>query len=141
GGSMERAAKDVHLTPSAFTRRIQRLETELGVAVLDRRFRPPKLTAAGLEVLERTRGIFASLSELKAAVAGQAPPAGPFRIGLSHALPLPEVAESIIELGDEFSLVRPHVGNDISARLLARLQHGELDGAIVVLPAASPLPT
>jgi len=138
---MERAAKEVHLTPSAFTRRIQRLESELGVALLDRHFKPPRLTPAGLEVLERSRGILASLSELKAAVAGKAPPTGPFRVGLSHALSLPEVAEAIIELGSEFPLLRPNVGSDISARLLARLRQGELDGALVVLPVTSPFPT
>ena len=45
-GSMERAASDLYLTPSAFTRRIQRLEDELGVVLLDRHFKPPKLNQA-----------------------------------------------------------------------------------------------
>ena len=37
-GSMERAANDLYLTPSALTRRIQRLEIELEVVLLDRHF-------------------------------------------------------------------------------------------------------
>ena len=41
-GSMERAASHLHLTPSALTRRIQRLEVELDVVLLDRHFKPPE---------------------------------------------------------------------------------------------------
>jgi len=55
GRSMERAARGLRLTPSAFSRRIQRLEGKLGSTLLDRHFKPPRLTPAGLEVLERSR--------------------------------------------------------------------------------------
>ncbi|MGO9842919.1 MAG: LysR family transcriptional regulator, partial [Candidatus Acidiferrales bacterium] len=73
-GSMERAANDLYLTPSAFTRRIQRLEDELGVVLLDRHFKPPKLTQAGFEVLDKSRAILSSLSELKASTSGNTAP-------------------------------------------------------------------
>jgi len=139
-GSMERAANDLYLTPSAFTRRIQRLELELGVALLDRHFKPPKLTQAGFEVLEKSRAILASLSNLKTSTSGTTIPVGPFRLGLSHALARPEISKVIIDLGKQFPLLQPSIGNDISCQLLARLRLGELDGALVVLPTEVALP-
>src|ERR1700691_328494 len=131
---MERAANDLYLTPSAFTRRIQRLELELGVVLLDRHFKPPKLTQAGFEVLEKSRAILASLSNLKTSASGTTIPVGRFRLGLSHALARPEISKVIIALGKQFPLLQPSIGNDISCQLLARLRLGELDGALVVLP-------
>jgi len=137
---MERAANDLYVTPSALTRRIQRLEVELGVVLLDRHFKPPKLTQAGFEVLERSRAILSSVSDLKASTSGNTSPVGPFRLGLSHALARPEISKVIIELGKQFPLLQPSICNDVSCRLLARLHLGELDGALVVLPMDTALP-
>ena len=139
-GSMDRAARGLYLTPSAFSRRIQRLESELGVVLLDRHFKPPKLTQAGFEVLERSRAILSSVGDLKASAAGDTSPAGPFRLGLSYALALPEISKAILQLGRRFPLLQPSLCNDTSPQLLARLHLGELDGALVVLPMETPLP-
>src|SRR6204780_341298 len=137
---MERAANDLYLTPSALTRRIQRLELELGAVLLDRHFKPPKLTRAGFEVLEKSRAILTSLSDLKTSTSGAAIPVGPFRLGLSHALARAEISNVIFELGKQFPLLQPSIGNDVSSRLLERLRLGELDGALVVLPTEKILP-
>jgi len=139
-GSMERAANDLYLTPSALTRRIQRLEVALGVVLLDRHFKPPKLTQAGFEVLQKSRAILSSLSDLKVSTSGNTPPIGPFRLGLSHALAQPDISKVIVELGKQFPLLQPSICNDISSQLLARLHGGELDGALVVLPIETALP-
>lgn len=137
---MERAAIDLCLTPSALTRRIQRLEVELGVVLLDRHFKPPKLTQAGFDVLEKSRAILSSLSDLRASTSGNPTPIGPFRLGLSHALARPEISKVIIDLGKQFPLLQPSICNDVSRQLLARLHLGELDGVLVVLPTETPLP-
>jgi DNA-binding transcriptional LysR family regulator len=139
-GSMERAAIDLHLTPSALTRRIQRLEVKLCVVLLDRHFKPPKLTQVGFDVLEKSRAILSSLSDLKASTSGNTTPIGPFRLGLSHALARPEISKVIIELGKQFPLLQPIITNDISRQLLTRLHLGELEAALVVLPIEMPLP-
>lgn len=139
-GSMERAARDLYLTPSALTRRIQRLEVELGVVLLDRHFKPLKLTRAGLDVVAKSRAILSSLSDLKSSTSGNTPPVGPFRLGLSHAIALPDMSKVIIEMGKQFPLLQPSICNDTSPELLARLHLGELDGALVVLPIETSLP-
>ena len=139
-GSMERAATDLCITPSALTRRIQRIEVELNVVLLDRHFKPPSLTRAGVEVLEKSRAILSSLSDLKNSMSGVAPPVGPFRLGLSHAVAQPDISKVIVELGRQYPLLQPHISNDTSSQLLARLRLGELDGAVVVLPKETALP-
>jgi DNA-binding transcriptional LysR family regulator len=139
-GSMERAARDLYLTPSALTRRIQRLEVELGVVLLDRHFKPLKLTRVGLDVVAKSRAILLSLSDLKSSTSGNTPPVGPFRLGLSHAIALPDMSKVIIEMGKQFPLLQPSICNDTSPELLARLHLGELDGALVVLPIETTLP-
>ena len=139
-GSMERAADHLSLTPSALTRRIQRLEVELGAVLFDRHFKPPKLTQAGFEILEKGRAILSSLSDLKSSTSGVTPPVGPFRLGFSHAVAQPDISKVIVELGKKFPLLQPHISNDISSQLLARLRVGELDGAVVVLPKETALP-
>jgi DNA-binding transcriptional LysR family regulator len=139
-GSMERAANDLYLTPSALTRRIQRLEVELGVVLVDRHFKPLKLTRAGLDVLAKSRAILSSLSDLKSSTSGSTPPVGPFRLGLSHALALPDISKVIIQMGAQFPLLQPSICNDTSPELLARLHLGELDGALVVLPVETTSP-
>lgn len=140
-GSMERAAHDLSLTPSALTRRMQRLEVELGVVLLDRRFKPPKLTQSGFEVLDKSRAILSSLSDLKSAMSADAPPMGQFRLGLSHAVAQPDISPVIVDLTRDFPLLQPSLSNDVSCHLLTRLRHGELDGAIVVIPEATGLPS
>jgi DNA-binding transcriptional LysR family regulator len=139
-GSMERAANDLRLTPSALTRRIQRFESELGIVLVDRHFKPPKLTRAGFEVLEKSRAILSSVTDLKAFTSGTTSPSGPFRLGLSHAVAQPDISKVIVELGKQFPLLQPHISNEISSQLLARLRLGELDGAVVILPKDAALP-
>ena len=139
-GSMERAANGLYLTPSALTRRIQRLEAALDQVLVDRRFKPPKLTAAGMEVLEKSRAILSSFNDLKASAMGNGTPAGPFRLGISHALARPGISKVIIELGRKFPLLQPSICNDVSRQLLARVRLGELDAVLVLLPADMALP-
>lgn len=110
------------------------------VVLLDRRFKPPKLTRAGFEVLEKGRAILSSVSDLKNSASAGAAPAGPFRLGLSHAIAQPDIGDVIVEMGKRFPLLQPNISNDISPELLAQLHLGKLDGAVVVLPKRMAVP-
>jgi DNA-binding transcriptional LysR family regulator len=55
--SVSRAARALYLTQPAVTRRMQRLESALGVTLCDRTRRPVTLTEAGQTVLERCRHV------------------------------------------------------------------------------------
>src|SRR5262245_9729353 len=85
-GSVSLAAHELSVTQSAVTRRLQRFETSLGTAMLDRRTRPITLTAAGHAVLERCRRLLNDVREVRAATGNGRIPTGEIRIGVAHAL-------------------------------------------------------
>jgi len=139
-GSMEAAARSLYLTPSAMTRRIQRLESELGAVLVDRRFKPPRLTHAGTEVLASGHGVLSSLNELRASLSGTTVPAGTFSLGMSHALAQPDISKAIIQLSKAFPLLQPCISSCTSSELVARLRANDLHGALVVFPTQMAIP-
>lgn len=64
-GGFNKAAEHLHVTQTALTRRIQKLESYLGLKLLDRTTRYVELTAVGREFLPQARGI---VNEMTAAV-------------------------------------------------------------------------
>lgn len=68
-GSFSEAATHLGVPNSTLSRRVARLESELGVALLLRTTRHVALTAAGRAYLEGLRPLLAQLSDLEAAIA------------------------------------------------------------------------
>lgn len=64
-GSFSKAALELHVTQTALTRRVQKLESYLGLRLLDRTTRSVVLTAVGREFLPKARAI---VGEMHAAV-------------------------------------------------------------------------
>ena len=85
-GSVSLAARDLYVTQSAVTRRLQRLEASLGTPLVDRSTRPVGLTGAGQAALERCRRLLNDVREVRAAMANRDLPMGEIRIGVAHAL-------------------------------------------------------
>src|SRR5262249_24252246 len=91
-GSINRAALRLGLTQPATTRRVQNFEASVGgAALLDRRVKPPILTAAGRQVLVHCQRVLKALAELEACASDQGEPAGDLRIGVS-----PGLAEAVL---------------------------------------------
>ncbi len=139
-GSVSRAARDLCLTQSAVTRRLQRLEASLGASLLDRRTRPPALTEAGRVTLERGRRVLVSLRELRAAVTADGPPAGELRIGVAHALTEATLTEPVEQVRRAFSRVALRLATGWSRHLLGDVRSGSLDAAVIMLPEGEHLP-
>jgi len=66
-GSFQKAAQALHLSQSALSRRISKLETDLGVRLLDRTTRRVRLTAVGRDFLPQARRL---IEELESSIAG-----------------------------------------------------------------------
>jgi DNA-binding transcriptional LysR family regulator len=64
-GGFNKAAHELHITQTALTRRVQKLEAYLGLRLLDRTTRSVALTAVGQEFLPKARAI---VGEMKSAV-------------------------------------------------------------------------
>lgn len=67
-GSMTQAAERLGMTQSGVTRTVARLEDELGTALLDRRARPFRPTAAGQELMSRARDLLVQAEHLQSSV-------------------------------------------------------------------------
>ncbi|GJD59194.1 LysR family transcriptional regulator [Methylobacterium dankookense] len=73
-GNFSRSAEERHVTQSAFSRRIQALETWLGVALIDRSTYPTSLTAAGRAFRETAEEAVRMLHGSRAALQASARP-------------------------------------------------------------------
>ncbi len=66
-GSFQKAAQALHLSQSALSRRISKLEADLGVRLLDRTTRRVRLTAVGRDFLPQARRL---IEELETSISG-----------------------------------------------------------------------
>jgi DNA-binding transcriptional LysR family regulator len=139
-GSVSLAARDLYVTQSAVTRRLQRLEASLGTPLVDRSTRPVVLTGAGQAALERCRRLLNEVREVHAAAANRNLPMGEVRIGVAHALTEFTLTEPVGQLGRKFPKVAPRLRTGWSRELLEGVRARGLDAAVILLPAGEPLP-
>lgn len=86
-GSFSAAARELGLTPSAVSRRVSRLETALGVRLLQRSTRQLRLTEAGQEALDRGEAMIAAAqASLRVAESHTLGPRGLVRLSAPKAL-------------------------------------------------------
>lgn len=139
-GSVSLAARDLHVTQSAVTRRLQRLETSLGALMLDRRTRPITLTAAGQAALERCRRLLNDVRGVRAATGNGRFPTGELRIGVAHALTEITLTEPVGEVRRKYPHVALRLSTGWSRDLLERVRTRALDAAVILLPEGERLP-
>ena len=63
-GGFSKAAQELHVTQTALTRRVQKLEAYLGLRLLDRTTRSVALTAVGQEFLPKARAIVGDMNSV-----------------------------------------------------------------------------
>jgi DNA-binding transcriptional LysR family regulator len=139
-GSVSLAARDLNVTQSAVTRRLQRLETSLGRTLLDRRTRPVVLTGAGQAALERCRRLLNDLREVRAAATNGDLPIGEIRIGVAHALTELTLTEPVGQIRRTFPKIALRLTTGWSHELLERVRSGALDASVILLPEGERLP-
>ena len=133
-GSVSKTAAALRLTQPAVTRRIQRLEASLGVALLDRRARPIALTAAGRDLVGRLPKLFAALDDLRVARPPSDEGVAHFRLGLVTSL-ADRIAEDVVgRLRRVFPRLALSVAVGWTPELLRRFREAELDAVVVYLP-------
>src|ERR1700685_1212501 len=101
-GSVVAAAAGLHLTQSAVTRRIQKLEDLLGMPLRDRKPRPLRPTRAGQETYEFAKPVLSSVNDLKAGILHGGEPSGDFCFGVSRGLGDLAIGSPIRRLRTEF---------------------------------------
>ncbi len=129
------AAVDCHVSQSTLSAAILELEDNLGVKLLERTKRSVMPTAIGLDLAEKARSLLRRAEELvEAAEAARDPASGPLQLGVIPTVG-PFIAPKIMPvLHRAFPDLKIYLREEQTARLLARLDSGKLDAAIIALP-------
>lgn len=128
-----RAATELHLSQSALSRAIQKLEEQLGQPLFERKPREIVLTDLGELLLERAKVIL-KLVEDTFAELSEAGRRGRIRLGTIPTIApyyLPVLLGSFAEKNPDISVI---VQEDTTENLIKRCSHGEIDIAILALP-------
>ena len=138
--SVSRAARSLYLTQPAVTRRMQRLESALGVTLCDRTRRPVTLTEAGQTVLERCRRVLEAVRDVRSSSEGAAVSPRELRIGVAHALTEVTLTQPVERVQRRFPHVSLCLSTGWTRDLLERVRARTLDGAVILLPDDERMP-
>jgi DNA-binding transcriptional LysR family regulator len=139
-GSVSLAARDLNVTQSGVTRRLQRLEASLGTSLVDRGTRPVTLTRVGQATLEGCRRLLNGVREVRAAASNGGPLKGELRVGVAHALTEFTLTEPVGEIRRKFPHLAMRLSTGWSREILERVRSGALDAAVILLADGESLP-
>ncbi len=134
-GSMTVAGNALHLTQSAVSQQIMRLERRLGHVLFLRERRGLKLTASGDRLLPKARRLISLNDEIWAEMTTGC--AGPVRLGVPYDLAGPFLAPILKGFAEASPLVEISLVCATSPQLLEALGKGEVDIALVEEPVAT----
>ncbi|MFV8836063.1 LysR family transcriptional regulator [Aquisalimonas sp.] len=129
-GSFSAAARDLHMTPSAVSKQIRRLEDRLGARLFNRTTRRISLTEVGRDFYTRCSGIMASIQEAEEAVGSlQGEVRGTLRVTATAAFARVQVLPRI----NRFLRENPdvHIELELTDRPVNMLEEG-IDVAIML---------
>lgn len=132
GGSLLNASLKLNLTQPAITRRIQRLEDNLGVTLLNRTSKPARPTEAGINIYRDCLHIVRDADSLLLKAKNDVQPAGELRIGVSFGVMESVLGPSIDQLRQAFPDLHLNVTGGRSPDLMQMLNQHRLDAAIIV---------
>jgi LysR family nitrogen assimilation transcriptional regulator len=137
-GSITHAADDLGITQPALTRRIRQLESELGVALLERRPRGIRLTGPGRDLLEHARRILREVALAEGHMKGARTGArGRVVLGTSPTLAPLLLPGCVARARAECPSVTLKVVEEFSAQLFDDLLGGKVDVAVLTNPPHS----
>jgi DNA-binding transcriptional LysR family regulator len=129
----------VHLSPAAFSDRIQRLEEDLGAALFVRTTRQVALSDVGRRLLPLAREVLAGAERLRTASRGPVD-RSPYElyVGTRYELGLSWLCPALTPLERARPERTIHLYNGDSPDLLLRLERGDLDAIVASVRLTSP---
>jgi DNA-binding transcriptional LysR family regulator len=131
-GSIGGASLRLHLTQPGVTRRVQSLEQSLGIPLLDRRSKPPRLTTAGRAAYDQARRVLHAVQEMATALEPDGEPIGDLRVGVSAGLGDLALAEPVDRLRAAYPRLHLRATVGWSEALIQSVRSGTLDAAAVL---------
>lgn len=132
--SVTGAAEALLTRQPLISRRVQNLERDLGVVLLDRQTKPPRPTPLGRRVYERCEAVLREVGSIEDLIRGDPTPGGALRIGVSEVIAELALLDVMPFMMEEVPGLAIEIASGWSTDMIARLTDDELDGAIVVLP-------
>ncbi|WP_116328275.1 LysR family transcriptional regulator [Cupriavidus taiwanensis] len=133
-GSIAEAARRLDLAPTTVAQQIRALETDIGAQLLTRSGRTVKPTVVGTRILERARTLLREVRDLRSAASDTGLPAGPLRLGATPTALMGLLPPLLRNWMNANPNIPVFIEPGTSARLLDRVNSGELDAAILVHP-------
>ena len=125
-GGVTKASGFLHLTQSAVSMQIKRLEETLGLKLLERSGRGVALTGAGEQLLAYARRMVALNDEIWAKLTEEEFE-GEITLGVPHDIVYPAIPRVLQRMGAEFPRMRVNLVSSYTRRLKALFERGECD--------------
>ncbi len=130
-----RTAQALHMSPSALTRSIQRLEDELGQPLFQRSKRRVALTRAGEIFRDHARAQVAAHARLLEALATETPaPTGELRIACTVTACHSVLPKLLARCRERYPGIHLQLSTSDAARCMQALENDEVDLAVVPEP-------
>lgn len=133
------AAKVVNVTHAAVSQQMQTLEAELGVALFNRTTRTPELTPIGHQIVAKARVLLADYDNLLPSVLGDGGLSGIITLGVLRTTLTGLTPQAMATLKSKYPKIGLHIRPGLTGTLLAELQRGNLDAAIITKPQLIPV--
>lgn len=133
-----RAAERCHVTQPTLSMMVQKLEEELGLVLFDRKSNPLAITAAGEEVLRRSKEILLQTGMLKQwAKDHSTAMVGKVRLGCIPTIAPYLLPTLLTQATEKFPFLQWEVQEIQTARMEELIREGQLDIGILALPSGS----
>jgi LysR family hydrogen peroxide-inducible transcriptional activator len=130
-----RAADACAVSQSTLSAGLQELEDRLGVSLVERSRRHVLLTPMGEEIVARGRRLLRDAADLaETAKAAREPLSGPLRLGVIPTIGAYFIPAAMRGLAAAFPKLKLYLREEQTASLLAKLEAGQLDLALIALP-------
>lgn len=138
-GHFGRAAEALGVSQPTLSSQIQRVESELGVALFDRQSKPIVLTEPGRALIELVRGVVSAHEELMAAAGGTlSEPSGPFSLGVIPTLAPYVLPWFLSDFADRYPAVELSILERPTDAILDELAANRMDAGILATPVGEP---
>lgn len=132
------AADVVHVTHAAVSQQMQTLEVDLGIALFNRSSRTPELTPIAHQIVAKARQLISDYDNLVPPVLANGGLSGVVRLGALGTTLTGLTPQAMAVLKAQFPKVRLHIRLGLTRDLLADIERGTLDAAIITNPISCP---